>query len=67
MIMLFAGEQSLIPVSVLTGFLGSGDISAQNLRGTLALLTVGLDKFGLEGPISEVPAGNLLADTAAGM
>ncbi|AKM09094.1 CobW family GTP-binding protein [Croceicoccus naphthovorans] len=40
------------------------DISADELRDTLALMTTGLDRYGLQGLISEVPANGLLVETA---
>lgn len=39
------------------------DISAEDLRGTLALMTIGLEQFGLQGLVSAVPAQGLLAET----
>lgn len=42
------------------------DVSAEDLKGTLSLLTEGLDRFGLEGLVSNVPAGGLVTDTAMG-
>ena len=36
------------------------DVSADDLRGTLALMTLGLDRFGLQGLVSNVPSAGLL-------
>ncbi|MFE8583430.1 CobW family GTP-binding protein [Sphingomonas sp. NCPPB 2930] len=36
------------------------DVSADELRGTLALMTLGLDCFGLQGLVEDVPASGLL-------
>ncbi|WP_343526209.1 GTP-binding protein [Sphingomonas sp.] len=36
------------------------DIDAEELRGTLALMTIGLDTFGLQGLVSDVPPSGLL-------
>jgi G3E family GTPase len=41
-------------------------ISADDLRGTLALLTLGLDQFGLQGLVANVPASGLLVETSLG-
>ncbi len=40
------------------------DISADELRGTLALMTVGLERFGLQGLVQDVPGGQLLSADA---
>lgn len=42
------------------------DISAEDLRGTLALLTIGLDQFGLQGLVSNVPSSGLLVEASIG-
>ena len=36
------------------------DISADDLRGTLALMTMGLERFGLEGLVSDVPPSGMI-------
>lgn len=38
-------------------------MTADDLRGTLALMTAGLEQYGLEGLVSDVPASGLLAGT----
>ncbi|MCT2399901.1 CobW family GTP-binding protein [Novosphingobium mangrovi (ex Huang et al. 2023)] len=40
------------------------DISAEDLRGTLALMTAGLDKYGLEGLVNDVPQSGMIAGVA---
>ena len=42
------------------------DVNAEDLKGTLSLLTEGLDKFGLEGLVNNVSAGGLVTDPAIG-
>jgi len=42
------------------------NISAEDLRGTLALMTIGLDQFGLEGLARSAPPSGLLAETSTG-
>ncbi len=32
------------------------DITADQLRGTLSLMTIGLDRFGLQGLVEQIPA-----------
>lgn len=41
------------------------DISADDLRGTLALMTAGLHNFGLEGLVNDVPSSGLFTSAAA--
>ncbi|MEJ2410155.1 MAG: GTP-binding protein [Novosphingobium sp.] len=42
------------------------DISADDLRGTLALMTAGLERFGLQGLVEDVPGGGLLSADMTG-
>jgi G3E family GTPase len=42
------------------------DISADDLRGTLALMTIGLKRFGLQGLIESAPSGLIPAPDATG-
>lgn len=42
------------------------DISADDLRGTLALMTLGLDRFGLQGLVSDVSPSGMIARTGKG-
>jgi G3E family GTPase len=42
------------------------NISADELQGTLSLLTIGLEQFGLEGLVSHVPAAGMVAESAMG-
>ena len=42
------------------------DISADDLRGTLALMTAGLERYGLQGLVQDVPGGGLLSGDATG-
>ncbi|UBS33788.1 GTP-binding protein [Altererythrobacter sp. N1] len=42
------------------------DISADDLRGTLVLMTAGLERFGLQGLVQDVRGGQLLSSDAVG-